>query len=406
MDDDIQLISDGDGLAVIGNPTAVERFLDSVGLLSLSKDLGLHRLGSTFRAGDAVAEAIFEIAAHSGRWVKLTPESAQAIKDFGLTESKTPGVSWAMVGKRGSINSWLQIETGPGSRLTNPALLSGAAGVMARFARQHEMNEITDLLATIDEKLDDVRRAQRDAVLARMDGVSLAIKEATTIREHVGRVSEVAWSKVQSTSLTIGDTQAFALRELDALAGKMESKTRVGYLAKTAKETQGEVGVWLAVLARCFQLQEEIAILELDRVQASSPVDLDGHRLALSVAQQDRRELILKMTKNLMARMDVAAGTANSNMLLHFPAYRAVVGSINHVGITVDDFHTALGIDSGRDPLEATRWLDAAQDPRQLKNAGAEAGRKALGVAASVGIAAGAVFLARRGSEKAAERGE
>jgi hypothetical protein len=31
MDDEIQLISDGDGLAVIGNPTAVERFLTSEG---------------------------------------------------------------------------------------------------------------------------------------------------------------------------------------------------------------------------------------------------------------------------------------------------------------------------------------------------------------------------------------
>lgn len=31
MGDEIELISDGDGLAVIGNPTAAERFLDSFG---------------------------------------------------------------------------------------------------------------------------------------------------------------------------------------------------------------------------------------------------------------------------------------------------------------------------------------------------------------------------------------
>ncbi len=39
MDNEIQLISDGDGLAVIGDPAAVERFLVSEGLPS--KDLGL-----------------------------------------------------------------------------------------------------------------------------------------------------------------------------------------------------------------------------------------------------------------------------------------------------------------------------------------------------------------------------
>ena len=70
MDDEIQLISDGDGLAVIGNPTAVERFLVSEGLPS--KDLGLQRLGSVLSTGAAAAQAGFEIAANSGRWVKLT----------------------------------------------------------------------------------------------------------------------------------------------------------------------------------------------------------------------------------------------------------------------------------------------------------------------------------------------
>lgn len=74
MDDDIQLISDGDGLAVIGSPTAVERFLVSEGLPS--KDLGLPRLGSTLMAVAGAAQAGSEIAANSGRWVMVTEQSA------------------------------------------------------------------------------------------------------------------------------------------------------------------------------------------------------------------------------------------------------------------------------------------------------------------------------------------
>jgi hypothetical protein len=327
--------------------------------------------------------------------VRLTKESARLVNEFGLMETRTPGVSHAMVGKPGSISRWLQIETGPGSFVTNPAFLSGAAGIMAQFARQQEMNEITRLLTTIDGKLDDVRRAQRDTVLAKMDGVASAIKEATTIREHVGRVSEVAWSKVQATSVTIADTQSYALRQLDALAEKIASKTKVGDLAKAAAETEREVGVWLAVLARCFQLQDEIAVLELDRVLDASPADLDGHRLALSVARQDRRRLILLKTKSLMNRMDAAAGIATSNVLLHAVTSRAVVDSVNHVGTAVDDFHGPLGIESGRDSLEATRWWAAARDPRQLKNAGAEAGRMASAGAAGVAVTAALVAVAK-----------
>jgi hypothetical protein len=89
-----------------------------------------------------------------------------------------------------------------------------------------------------------------------------------------------------------------------------------------------------------------------------------------------------------MARMDAADGAADSNVLLHSPASRAVVVSINHVGIAVDDFYRPLGIEPGRDSLEATRYWDAAQDLRQWKNAGAEAGRKAVGILVGAGESA------------------
>ncbi len=82
----------------------------------------------------------------------------------------------------------MQFAKGPGTVLTNPAALAGAAGVMARVAR-HTMDEITEYLATIDEKVDDVLRAQKDAVLARMIGLGLVIEESLTIREHGGRVN-------------------------------------------------------------------------------------------------------------------------------------------------------------------------------------------------------------------------
>ena len=55
MDNGIELISDGDGLAVIGEPSAVERFLATVGLPS--KDLGLPRLSKLLNVGAAGLQA-------------------------------------------------------------------------------------------------------------------------------------------------------------------------------------------------------------------------------------------------------------------------------------------------------------------------------------------------------------
>src|SRR5690606_24067457 len=116
---------------------------------------------------------------------------------------------------------------GAGSLLANPAVLAGAAGLMAQLAMQQTMDEITNYLATIDAKVDDLLRAQKDAVLVGIIGVDCVIDEAMTIREHVARVSNVTWSKVQATSAPIARTQGYALRQLDSLADKVEKEGRI-----------------------------------------------------------------------------------------------------------------------------------------------------------------------------------
>lgn len=364
MDNEIQLISDGDGLAVIGEPAVVERFLVSEGLLTQA--VGLPRLRTVMSTGATAAQAGSEIAANSGRWVKLTKESAHLVKKHGLRESSKSGLKTGVVkgSKGGQVRTFVEFAKGPGSVLTNPALLAGAAGIMAQIAMQQTMNEITDYLATIDEKVDDVLRAQKDAVLARMIGAGLVIVEAMTTREHGGRVNEVTWSKVQAAPATIAETQAYALRQLDALAEKLERGTRIGDLAEAAKDAESKAQEWLAVLARSFQLQDAIAVIELDRVLDAAPDDLDGHRLGLKAARQDRLALISRSTERLMARMDAAATRANTEVLLHPAKSRDVVHSSNHVALAVGDFHGRLGIERGRQSLEARRWADAATEVR------------------------------------------
>jgi hypothetical protein len=135
VDDEIQLISDGDGLAVIGNPQAVERFLTSERLPS--KDLGLQRLKPALGTGAAVVQAGSEIAANSGRWVKLTKESAKLISKHGLMKNSKTGLHMGVAqAKGGQIEGIVQFAKGPGVLLTNPAVLAGAAGIMAQLAMQ------------------------------------------------------------------------------------------------------------------------------------------------------------------------------------------------------------------------------------------------------------------------------
>jgi hypothetical protein len=256
---------------------------------------------------------------------------------------------------------------------------------MAQYAMQQTMDEISDYLAVIDAKVDDILRGQKDAVLADMIGVEMVIDEGTLIRAQVGRVSDITWSKVQGTTQTLARTQGYALRQLDALAEKMERTTKVDDLVKVTKDAESTVREWLAVLARCFQLQDAVAVLELDRVLDASPEELDEHRLALRSVRQNRLAVIGRTTDRLLERMDAAAGTANAKVLLNPFDSRAIVGSSNRAATGVVQFNGLLGVADERESLEARRWLTAVGDTwdsaRDQGAEGVDAARR-LGAAA------------------------
>lgn len=357
MGDEVELLSDGDGLAVIGEASAVERFIAASGLAATGT-------ATAFKTGASLAQTGAAMVSHSSRWVKLTPDSVERLNRYGLTPTKTPGVSHAMLGPRGSIKSWIQIEN-PGIRsaLTNPATLSGAAGIMAQMAMQQTMDEILDYLKIIDEKLDGVLRAQTNQVLARLDGVDLAVREAMSVRASVGRVSEVTWSKVQSSAQTIHEVQGFALRQLADLADTIEEKSKkIGELAETSKQAAGDVQKWLVVLARCFELHDAVGVLELDRVLDASPDELDRHRIGLQSARRDRLALISERTEQLLSRMSTAVGMANSKVLFNPVQSPAIVRSSNQVAGEVHEFRELLGIKSGAESAEARAWSEAASE--------------------------------------------
>ncbi|WP_424533563.1 hypothetical protein ACOZ38_39195 [Sphaerisporangium viridialbum] len=387
MDSEIQLISDGDGLVVTGDPTAVKEFLVSEGLWSSSKDLG-QRLKSVLGTGAVVAQAGSEVAANSGRWLKTTKESAHLINKCGLRKAmKTGNPTGVVLGKKGGqIGTFVEFVKGPSS-LLNPAMLSGVAGIMAQAALQQSMAEITAYLARIDEKVDDVLRKVDGTVLKDMRGARTLIGRATTMREYEGRVTDDSWSTVQDALGKIAGVQEYALLQLEAIAEKMEGKTKIRGLAKAAEEAEREVKKWLAVLAECFQLQDAFDELNLDRALDKSPEELDARRWGLKADRQNRLEVISQSTESLLARMDVAVGTANAKVLLQPAPSRAVVDSSNQVATGVHDFRGLLGIESGRQSFEKRRWMDAAAEARD------KALEKAGPAAAAIAVVSVAITL-------------
>jgi hypothetical protein len=389
MAGEIEVISDGDGVVVTGDRDAVDRYLDHAGLLPQAQEVSLGKLSKVLKAGADIAETASGVMEQSTRYLKLTPDSAKRLQDAGgLMKTKTEGISHAMLGEPGKQSlKWLQVEDGPASLLTNPAVLSGIGGLMSQLAQQTEAQELKALLIRIDGKLDDVRRAQRDSVLARMQSAAAAIEDAMTIREHGGD-PKTLWDKVNGVFETILNVQEEALLALRALADKVDGKTKTGELKKATQEIEQQAAIQLSILARCFELQDEFRVVELDHVLATAPDNLEGHRLGVANARESRRANVLQITEQLMTRIDAAGAIANENMILHAGAAQAVIDSLNSTAALVNDFHGPLGIQSTRAELTAIPWRDALRDPEHLKTAGKEAGRNALIGVGALGVSA------------------
>lgn len=200
-----------------------------------------------------------------------------------------------------------------------------------------------------------------------------------------GRTDATTWSTVQDRVGVVDDLLSWAILGLDRVANKLEGVDRAGERAKLAKSVEEEVAEFLAVAAHCFGLQDALDVMRLDRVLEDSPDLLDDQRRALESHRQQRRRDIMEATEGLVARIDRAAGAANSHVVLHPDAARAVSCSANNVGHAVAKLHAPLGIESDRLEVAAPGWWGAVRDGQQLQNAGKEAGPKMVVPALFVG---------------------
>lgn len=141
---DLELITDGEGIAVFGDPAAVELFVMSAGVPS--QELDLRGLTSVIAKGGSALQTASEVSANAGRWMKLTEESARAAQAARLgvggqsMVSRGTGVIQATTrGANGQLAKNLQFVAKPGAMLANPAILAGVGGLMAQYAMQKQM---------------------------------------------------------------------------------------------------------------------------------------------------------------------------------------------------------------------------------------------------------------------------
>lgn len=394
MTGDVQAIRGEDGLFLIGEAEDVERLVEAKGWRARTLDsAAMTRLTGLAAAGLHGGAAL---AAGSGRWVQLTAESAQKVSEMGLSISSTTGNATGVFrNAAGQIAGHAEFVPNP-AMLANPAVLGGAAGVMAQVALQQAISELRDYLVVIDAKLDDLLRRQKDDILADLIGVGMLIEEACAIRDEVGHVSDITWSKLQSAPMVLAHGRAYAIRQIEHLTEQVREADSFSARSDAVKAARDEMREWLAVLAQTTLFQDSLSVLEIERVLDAAPEDVPQHRRALQTVRESQIAGVAALFDRVADTMQAAAQDANGKVLLHPRTAAGIVTSANSMVADVALLRSKLGFDAADSSIEARRWAAAAADLRDaaverstdqldaLRRFGDTAGNRVRGTARSL----------------------
>lgn len=361
--DDVQVYSDGDGIAVFGEESQVDAFLERWKgdvLAAFPKE----NYSASVRNISTISRGIGEIQAQSGKWLKLSDESAALLKKAGPSFSKKNGLMYGVVrNPKGQLMGHLQF-TKAAIFVPGPHTFIAAGAVLAQVAAEQQMKEISKHLESIEDKLDYVLKDLKGSLFAELEGATASIDKAMVLREETGRVNEVTWSQVQGVQSSIYLIQSKALRRLMNLADTLEADASVADRLTAIGGVEGELTDLLAALSETFRLQDAFYIVELDRVMETDSDDLESHREAVQRSRKERVEKVTEVTTQLLERIYASGKVSRTERLRMLKKPELLIEKCNSAANEVVQTQVLLGADTTLEELESQTWTDALREVR------------------------------------------
>ena len=370
--DEVVVITSEEGALLLGPEAELTQLNSSDTLSPVSPEL-LRRVSKALTGIEKYQE-------QSGRWLKLDAESAKYLQLHGI---KTRDIRAGVIRVKdlpydltsrsgGSLLKHLKFEQ---TGLLTPAAPIALASMMQQASVERQMEQMQDYLERIDAKLDAVLRFQKDSLAGEIDGIAEVLKEGLLVMERTEGVTDTQWATVQQLHGELFKLQGRVLRHLSAIAEKMaQSKTSPGKVKETFQDTNTDARFWLHELARTVQLQNQMYVLQLKRVDAVEGENAEGYTAAVAISREKR-------ASRLVESLSAIANT--SHELGDFPLLRKAIDwnspravqEINHLFSQLRDFSKAADLDvEGAEDLEPVRHVAAA---RELTSAGAAKTRQA-----------------------------
>lgn len=362
MSSDIEVYGDDDGLMLLGDSDDIRQILAE---LQITEEQTMDISNAAILRNAHRTTGILQIAQeHSGRWVKLTKESAEKARKHGLLRSKDTGNFMGVIGKGGKrgIKGNVQFEKITGG--LSPAKLANIEMLMLTMALEQTMKEMTDYLKQIDAKVDQVLRQQKNAELAKFLSVAGLVSEAENELRYIGTLSDESWEQLGNSAQTVNEVQQYALLQLKDIADKISSSVTDTRTTKNALvKARSGIGDWLAVAADCLRLRDRIDMLKVQRFIDTDidPDLLSKHRFVIADNRRARYHAITDATAKLRQALEQAVqGKDDTMRVILLPMDAPVVTrERNEIMDALVRFDKALGEEYAVTRFTEKHWNDA-----------------------------------------------
>lgn len=366
----VTIIQDEQGIVFLGDAGTIDLWLKDEGFDSKAfKAKAVQTVSSVGKGAQSAGNAMAE----SGRWVKLTKESAELVAKYGKNCKKGPFQAGVVRQPNGRIIKHLKF-TQPGQ--LNPAMLTGISGVMAQMALEQAVSEITDYLKEIDAKLDDLLRDQKDQTVSKLAGISHMIDETMFIYQQVGSISETTWSKMSGCPQDIATIQAYAIAKIKSLTEKAEREQDPKQVRPLTQQIRQEIHQWLGMLASAVRMQDQVSCIELARVCQEEPEQLEAYKKGIVLARNKRLEEIEQSLNALGKQLETKAGIVGGKVLLNPYSSPHAIANIESIASDLNAFANTLQLEHIHLHVEdGPTWIEAAgkavdDTGKVLQNAG------------------------------------
>ncbi|MCQ4621804.1 hypothetical protein [Corynebacterium sp. CCUG 70398] len=352
---DLEFISDGEGLIVFGDDESLSELsrIKGISASSVSPQV-MHRARDLF-------SAVGVMQANSGRYVKLSDESAKLMKKR-VSEGPIRGAfrrgDLDLPGNSGQFFKQIEIE----DVLTlSPAVATAGSALAAQAAIEAALAEIKEYLEVIDEKLDELLRQSKIENLGQLGGIQYEIEEADELYRSSNSVSKTTWSKVNGFGGALSTIEASALEHLADVTRKLEEiQGDSKKVAAILNRLDDELPFWLGILARAIYLHDRLYVIEIAHVSEFEPQHLAAHRAAIENARHKRVEATTQRLLAIRAAVRSSAALSNLVWMSYHSRAHQITMAANKAEEAIGAFaeHVQLTVDS-EDQLQTKGWRES-----------------------------------------------